>query len=142
MKSLIFDTKFFQKKKFDSKTIQRYFRSALKDFCIASKSKEPEVVFVFSYSSLIKIGITLIAFYNYRVKSRKGHHVKILEKLCQILNDKDIEIIGDKMRKKRNLDLYEGGIIISSKEVAEYLNFLKGIFNQAERYLKSQISLF
>ena len=53
--------------------------------------------------------------------------MKILEKLSEILNDKDIEIIGDRMRKKRNLDLYEGGIIISQKEVKDYLDFIKQV---------------
>jgi len=95
-----------------------------------------------SYDALIKIGITLIAFYGYRVKSRSGHHIKILEKVSQILNDKNIEIIGDIMRKKRNLDLYEGGIIISQKETRDYLNFVREIIKKAEKVLKSQNSLF
>jgi len=139
---LVFDTKFFQKKKLDSRIINRYFCNALRDFKIASKSKEPEVIFVFSYSALMKIGITLIALYGYRVKSRQGHHIKVIEKSSQILRSKNIKIVGEKMRKKRNLDLYECGIIISSKEAKEYLNFLKEIINKAEKYLKSQDSLF
>lgn len=139
---LIFDSRFFQKKKIDLRIIHKYFNGALKDFKIAFESKKPEVIFVFSYSTLIKTGITLIAFCGYKTKSRMGHHVEILEKLSQILNDKNIEIIGNKMRKKRNLDLYEGGIIISSKETEEYLNFIKEIINKAEKYLESQESLF
>ena len=139
---LTFDTKFFQKKKFEPKTIHRYFRNALNDYRIASRNKEPEVIFVFSYSALVKIGVTLIAFYGYRVKSRQGHHIKIIEKLSQILNDESVGIIGDKMRKKRNLDLYECGIIISSKEAKEYLHFVRDALGKAEKYLKSQNSLF
>ncbi|OIO50251.1 MAG: hypothetical protein COV41_00435 [Candidatus Brennerbacteria bacterium CG11_big_fil_rev_8_21_14_0_20_43_10] len=68
--------------------------------------------------------------------------MKILEKLSEILNDKDIEIIGDRMRKKRNLDLYEGGIIISQKEVKDYLDFIKQVIKRTEEYLKNQKSLF
>jgi len=68
--------------------------------------------------------------------------VKILEKLSEILNDKDIEIIGDRMRKKRNLDLYERGIIISQKEVKDYLDFIKQVIKRTEEYLKNQKSLF
>jgi len=139
---LTFETKFFQKKKFENKTILKYFRSALRDFEIASKSKQPEVMFTFSYNALIKTGIALIAFYGYRVKSRGGHHMKILEKLSQILGNENIEIIGNKMRQKRNLDLYEGGTIIFQKEAKDYLNFIKGIIKEAEKYLKSQPSLF
>ena len=135
-----FDTKFFQKKRFEDKTISKYLRNAIKDLGIAIRSKEPEVVFNFSYSALVKIGIALIAVCGYRVKSRVGHHIKILEKLSQILNDRNIEIIGDKMRKKRNLDLYEGGIIIDSKEARQYLNFVEEILNKARKYLRGQTS--
>lgn len=137
-----FDNRFFQKKKFDPRTIKKYFNGALKDFKIAFKNNDSEVIFSFSYSALIKIGITLVAFSGYKIKSRTGHHIKILEKLSQIVGNQDIEIIGNKMRKKRNLDLYEGGIIISSKEAMAYLNFVKEVINKAEKYLKSQNSLF
>ena len=137
-----FDNRFFQKRKFESRIIKRYFNNALKDFKIASKDRFPEVVFDFSYKALIKIGITLIAFQGYKSKSTTGHHVKIIEKLSQILKDENIKIIGDKMRKKRNLDLYTDGIIISQKETKEYLKFIKEVINKMEKYLKSQDSLF
>ncbi|OIP75447.1 MAG: hypothetical protein AUK06_01795, partial [Parcubacteria group bacterium CG2_30_36_18] len=117
-------------------------RNAAKDLGIAIRSKEPEVIFNFSYSALVKIGIVLIAACGYRVRSRVGHHIKILEKLTQILQDKNIEIIGDRMRKKRNLDLYEGGIIISQKEAKDYLDFTKRIIKKAGEYLKNQRPLF
>lgn len=139
---LVFETKFFQKKRFEVRIIHKYFRNAIKEFQIASKNQEPEVIFKFSYDALIKTGITLIAVCGYRVKSRAGHHIKILEKLSQILNDRNIEIIGEKMRKKRNLDLYEGGIIIDSKEAKQYLNFVEETLNKARKYLKAQPSLF
>lgn len=137
-----FETKFFQKRQFKNQTILKYFHNAIKDLEIALRSKEPEVIFTFSYSSLAKSGIVLIAICGYRVRSRTGHHLKILEKLSQILNDQDIEIIGNKMRKKRNLDLYEGGIIISQKEARDYLDFTKMVLKKTEEYLKNQKSLF
>lgn len=133
-----FDSKFFEKREFDQKTIVKYFKNAVKDFKISSKNKEPEVIFNFSYSSMIKAGISLIALYGYRIKSRAGHHVKILEKLSQILNDKNIELIGDKMRKKRNFDFYDGGIIINLNEARQYLNFVKNIIIKAEKKIKHQ----
>jgi len=137
-----FEPNFFEKRKFEKKAIDKYFDGAIRDFKIAVDSRHPEVIFKFSYDSLIKTGLTLIAFYGYRVKSRQGHHIKILEKLSQILDNKDIEIMGNAMRKKRNLDLYDGGAIISEKEAEEYLNFIKNIIKDAEKFLKSQESLF
>ena len=50
--------------------------------------------------------------------------------------------MGGAMRKKRNLDLYDGGAIISDKEAKEYLNFIKDVIKNAEKFLKSQESLF
>lgn len=137
-----FDTRFFQKKKFTAKTIQKYLNNALKSFQIAKKYKDPEIIFKFSYDALIKIGICILASLNLRVKSRSGHHVKILEMLSRILNDEEILILGDAMRKKRNLDLYGEGIFISQKEARDYLNFLTKVFKKAREYLKKQKSLF
>lgn len=131
-----FDPKFFEKKEFEERTIFKYFANAVKDFQLSLKYKEPEIIFNFSYSALIKVGIALIASCGYRIRSKRGHHIKILEKLSQILNNKNIEIIGEKMRKKRNLNLYDGGIIIDLKETNQYLNFVKKIINKADRYLK------
>lgn len=139
---IFFEPNFFEKRKFEKKAIEKYFDSAARDFKIATDNSYPEVIFKFSYDSLIKAGITLIAFYGYRIKSRQGHHIKILEKLSQILNNKDIETMGEAMRKKRNFDLYDGGAIISDKEAREYLNFIKDIIRDVEKFLKSQESLF
>ncbi|MCX6721282.1 MAG: hypothetical protein NT026_01625 [Candidatus Staskawiczbacteria bacterium] len=139
---LSFESKFFEKRKFEGKTIKKYFSGAGRDLKIAIENKHPEVIFKFSYDCLIKLGITLIASQNYRIRSRTGHHVKILEKLSEILEDKDIEIMGEAMRKKRNFDLYEGGAIISEKEAKEYLNFVKIIVIEVEKLLKSQHGLF
>jgi len=55
-----------------------------------------------------------------------------LEKTALILNDKDIYSMGNKMRKKRNMDLYGGGVLISVKEAAEYRDWLRTIFKKAE----------
>jgi hypothetical protein len=140
--SISFESKFFEKRKFEDKTIQKYFRGAQRDFKIAAENKHPEVTFKFSYDCLIKLGITLIVSQGYRIKSRTGHHIKILEKLSDILDNKDIEIMGEAMRKKRNFDLYEGGAIIAEKEAKEYLSFVRIIISESEKFLKNQNSLF
>lgn len=63
-------------------------------------------------------------------------------KLSQILENKNIEIMGEAMRKKRNLDLYDGGIMIAQKEAKEYLAFVKTVISEADKFLKNQKSLF
>lgn len=139
---IFFEPKFFEKRKIEEKAIKKYFNSAKRDFEIAAENSHPEVVFKFSYDSLIKTGLVLIAFYGYRVRSRQGHHIKILEKLSQILDNEGIKISGEAMRKKRNFDLYDGGVIISEKEAEEYLDFVRDVIRDTEKYLKSQESLF
>ena len=92
----------FEKQKFTDRQIKQYFNSALRDFKIAYDSDVLEIIFRFSYDSLLKIAITICAKNNLRVKSRAGHHIKLLKKLAEYLDNEDIFIMGNEMRKKRN----------------------------------------
>ena len=139
---ITFSPKYFQKFEFKRGQAEKYLQAAYRDLKIASRSNVAEVEFQFAYNGLIKLGITLISQLGYKVKSRSGHHIKILEKIALILNDKDIYTMGNKMRKKRNTDLYEGGVLISDKEASEYRDWLKEIFAKAETYLHKKQRLF
>ncbi len=76
-----FDTKFFQKQKFDNRAVKRYYQNALKDFFIAEKYKqEPDIAFTFSYRALLKACLSLVSFCGYRIRSKPGHHIKLLER--------------------------------------------------------------
>lgn len=130
---IVFDPKYFIKFAFKPNQWEKYLRAAYRDFRIARQSAVTEVKFQFTYNALIKLGIVLISREGYKVKSRSGHHIKILEKMAQILNDKEVYSIGDKMREKRNADLYEGGILISEKDAKGYNDWLKEIFIKAEK---------
>ncbi|MFH0956196.1 MAG: hypothetical protein V1801_03250 [Candidatus Falkowbacteria bacterium] len=132
---IIFDSKYFKEFEFRPKQTEKYWQAACRDLKTANRFDAAEVEFQFAYNALIKLGITLISRYGYKVKSRSGHHIKILEKMALILGDKEIESTGNKMRKKRNADLYEGGIMMSEKEAGEYRNWLKTVFLKAETYL-------
>ena len=122
----------FEKFNFSPRQINYYFSAAARDFKIASDFAVPEVIFKFSYDSLIKLAIAVCAKNGLRVKARVGHHIELLGKLSEFIGSKDIETIGNKMRKKRNMDLYEGGVLISEKEAEEYKNWLKTVFSKAE----------
>ncbi len=132
----------FEKQKFTERQIRKYFNSALRDFKIAISSEVPEVIFKFCYDSLLKIAITVCAKNDLRVKSRVGHHIKLLQKLSDYLDNENIFIMGNEMRKKRNFDLYSGGTLISEKEALDYKNRLKKIAAQAEDYLNANQKLF
>lgn len=126
-----FESEYFQKIGFNNNQIKQYFNAARRDLEIAQKSDIPEVVFKFTYDALIKLGITLIAKYDYKVRSVQGHHIKILEKMSQILQNEDIAVIGNKMRHNRNVDFYDGGALITQKDSREYLEFVESMFKKA-----------
>ncbi|EKD65316.1 MAG: hypothetical protein ACD_50C00118G0002 [uncultured bacterium] len=125
-----FQEEFYHKFKFEESQVKDYFRSAKSSLEIAGKVDIPEVIFKFSYDALIKLGITLIAREGYKTRSTTGHHIKILEAMSRILKDEEIETVGNMMRRQRNMDLYNGGIIVTEKESREYLNFVRGVFRK------------
>ena len=93
------DRNFFITQKFTEDELKKYKQSAKRDLDIAKTSKDSEVTFHFSYMALVKIGIYCLAREGYRLKSRPGHHQKIIEYLSRHLNSENILMIGDKMRK-------------------------------------------
>ena len=126
-----FESQHFQKLTFKQKQIDQFLLSAQHDLKIAEESDVPDVIFKFGYDALIKLGIMLIAKKSYKVRSTAGHHIKILEKLSQLLKDEDILVLGNKMRQERNVNLYDGGIIVGEKDSLEYLEFVKSTFKKA-----------
>ncbi|MFA5183977.1 MAG: hypothetical protein WC456_00440 [Patescibacteria group bacterium] len=124
----------FEKFVFSAKQIEKYFSSAAKDFSTALKG-EADVRFVFCYNCLLKLAIVVCAKNNLRVKARRGHHIVLIEKMAGFLEDKEIEIIAQEMRAKRNRDLYDGGILISKKDAEMYLEFVSNLINRVEKYL-------
>ena len=126
-----FENQYFQKLKFKEEQIRQFLKSALHDLEIAGTSDIPDVIFKFSYDALIKLGIALIAQKGFKIRSTTGHHVKILEKLSQILKEEDILVLGNKMRQERNVNLYAGGLFVGEKESLEYLKFVKSTFKKA-----------
>ncbi|MDD2576712.1 MAG: hypothetical protein PHV76_04335 [Bacteroidales bacterium] len=135
---MIFDPDYFKKMDFSLKQVDSYLISAVKDMKIAEKYDDPEVRFEFVFKSLIKFGITLIASYGYKVSSRKGHHRKVLEKMSEILNNEEILIVLERIRKTRNTEFYDGGTIITRKQSDEYLSFLKEIYNLSKSFLSDK----
>lgn len=123
-----FDKNYFLRQAFSQNELNKYKKAAERDLSIAHNDKEIEVIFHFTYMALLKIGIFVIAKEGYRVKSRPGHHVQIIETLSSILKLKDVAIIGDKMRRDRNLDLYSASALITKKDVDAYYRFVSELF--------------
>ena len=126
------EREFFQPFKFAAEEIRQRFRNAHRDLEIAEKDPFPEVRFTYAFQALIKTGMALCAQEGRKVRSLPGHHVKILERMSEILADPDILIFGNSMRMKRNQDLYGAGELISEKESGEYLVFVQKVLKRAE----------
>jgi hypothetical protein len=128
----------FERFRFSRKQIEKYHSSAKRDLKIASEADVPEVRFRFCYDALLKLAITVCAEHGLRVKSRRGHHIELIKKMAFFLKDEEIEILANEMRSKRNWDLYGGGIVISSKEAGEYLDWTKQIFHKADSLINQK----
>ena len=123
-----FDRDFFIRQKFTRTQLGKYRQSAEHQLEIARRHEEPEIVFHFAYMALLKIGIYCLAKQGYRVRSRPGHHKKVMEALSAILDSRDVLIVGERMRKNRNRDMYDAGMLMTGKEAGEYFRFVDGLF--------------
>jgi len=120
---------------FTKSQIKKNLDNALKDFDIAKRDAILDVKFNYTYTSLIKSGIALLSFYQVKIRSVPGHHVKIIEKMSEILDDDTINDIGNVMRSKRNMDFYSGGIEVTKKECSEYIQFVDNVLVRIKNIL-------
>jgi len=130
-----FDGSHFTKIKFGKDQVEKNINNALKDLKISKTDNILEVKFNYAYTALVKTGVALLSSYNVKVRSVPGHHIKILEKMAEILKDETIEDIGNIMRSKRNLDLYAGGIEVTEKECNEYIPFVENVIEKAKKII-------
>lgn len=126
-----FNQRDFRKIRVTKEEMAQFRDNAKRDLDIASGAKRAEVVFEFAYKALIKLAIALVARQGYKVSSASGHHVRLIEKLSELLEDESIMSVGNAMRSNRNLDFYGGGAVISEKDAAEYLEFVRRCFEKA-----------
>lgn len=130
-----FDDRYFSKFNFTEEQIDKNFKNALKDLDIAKKDKILDVKFSYVYTALIKAGIALLSVYQVKIKSMPGHHLKIIEKIAQILKDDSVLTLGNIMRSKRNLDFYAGGVEVTEKECSEFIKFTEKVFTKIKNII-------
>ncbi len=131
-----FDYNYFREFSFTEEQCLKNLKNSQKDIEISQKDKFLDVRFNYAYSALIKCGIALLSFYSQKVRSVPGHHIKIIEKMAEILNDERISIIGNLMRTKRNIDLYSGGVEVTKKECADYTLLVQDVFRKVSKIIK------
>ena len=132
-----FEPEYFKKTVFTQVQVSSFLRNAFRDLNIASKDSFPEVRFMFSYQALVKAGIAYLAKSGVKVRTVSGHHLKVLDKLGELLKDQDVSALGNAMRMKRNEDLYGEGGFVSLKEAEEYLKFVKTVLERVKKRLEN-----
>lgn len=128
----------FERFTFTKKQIDNYYRASLRDFKIAAESDIPEVSFRFCYDCLLKLAIAVCADNGLRVKARQGHHIELIQKLSFYFDDPEIAVMANDMRAKRNWDLYGGGVLLSEKEVKDYITWTKQIIEKSKQYFNKK----
>ncbi|HEB32656.1 MAG TPA: hypothetical protein ENI15_17570 [Spirochaetes bacterium] len=132
-----FDDKYFAKFKFTKEPVDKNLMNALRDLDIAKKDEILDVKFNYTYTALLKAGITILSFYGRKVKSAPGHHIKIIAQLSDLLADEGIDVLGNLMRSKRNSDLYDGGMEVTSKECSEYTEFVEDVLSKVKNLIEA-----
>lgn len=127
---LKFDKAFFVPQKFSLEDLERFKASARRDLEIARTSGHAEVKFHFTYMALVKAGIFCAAQEGVRVKSKPGHHQKILETLAMVAGNEDVLVMGDKMRRDRNADLYDSTGRYNDAEIEQYFSFVSNLLEK------------
>jgi len=119
----------FEKFLFSEKQIKSYYANAKKDLAkVLEYQKDGDISFRFGYDALIKLAVAVCAHEGLRVLARAGHHMELIEKMALILKNDAIRGYGNEMRKKRNLDFYGGGVLLTEKEAKIYVEFIRKIF--------------
>lgn len=90
-----FDPKYYAPLKFTKEQIDKNLKNAIRDLNIAKNDNFLEVKFNYAYNGLIKAGIALLSYHNIKIKSVPGHHIKIIEKLADLLENEDIADLGN-----------------------------------------------
>ena len=131
-----FEDRYFAKFKFSEEQIKKNLQNAAKDLDIAKKDSFLDVKFNYTYMALLKAGIALLSFHQRKVRSVPGHHIRIIDKLAELLENEDIADLGNIMRSKRNTDLYDGGIEVTEKECGEYMGFVTDVLGKVKQIVK------
>lgn len=131
-----FSAEYFKETKFTAEQISGYLANAFRDLEIAEKDRISEVRFTFAYQALVKAGIACLADEGYKVRAAPGHHVKLIEKLSELLKVPDVFTFGNAMRMKRNEDLYGDSSFVSEKDAEEYLVFVRSVLVKVRTKLK------
>jgi hypothetical protein len=116
--------------------IERYLASADKKLALAHRilTLDEEACLQQAYEAMLKASLGFMFSHGFRARSQPGHHIAIIEFVRSHLDRKHSGLLTvfDRLRRKRNLALYDDTGFVSHhdakealKAAAEYLNVIR-----------------
>ncbi len=116
--------------------IERFLASAQKKLTSAHKiiGFDEEACLQQAYEAMLKASLGFMFSHGFRARSQPGHHVAIIDFVRSHIDKKHSGLLTvfDRLRRKRNLALYDDTGFVSRREAeealkaaAEYLNLIR-----------------
>jgi hypothetical protein len=116
--------------------IERFLASADKKLALADKilAIDEEACLQQAYEAMLKASLGFMFSHGFRARSQPGHHIAIIDFVQSRIDKKHSSLltIFDRLRRKRNLALYDDAGFVSRhdaeealKVAGEYLNVMK-----------------
>ena len=125
---------FFRKHEYSEQQRVQMWKNIEHDLAICINDGYSAVRFTYSYTVLIKLCIVVLSYYGLRVRSVPGHHIALLQKCADVMNDQEIVTMGELMRVKRNKDLYDCRIEVSDSEVDAFVSFVNILHGKCKKH--------
>ena len=111
--------------KVDWAQIERFLLSAEKKLSSAHKilAFDEEACLQQAYESMLKASLGFMFSYGFRARSQPGHHIAIIDFVRARIDKKHSALITvfDRLRRKRNLALYDDTSFVSRQEAEQAL---------------------
>jgi uncharacterized protein (UPF0332 family) len=111
--------------KVDWAQIERFLLSAEKKLSSAHKmlAFDEEACLQQAYESMLKASLGFMFSYGFRARSQPGHHIAIIDFVRARIDKKHSALITvfDRLRRKRNLALYDDTGFVSRQEAEQAL---------------------
>jgi uncharacterized protein (UPF0332 family) len=105
--------------------IERFLRGAEKKLSAARKvlAFDEEACLQLAYEAMLKASLGFMFSYGYRARSQPGHHIAIIEFVGKRIDKKHagLMIIFDRLRRKRNVSLYDDSGFVSQHDAEQAL---------------------
>src|SRR5579872_3948566 len=113
--------------------IERFLTNAEKKLLSARKvlSFDEEACLQLAYEAMLKASLGFMFSHGYRARSQPGHHIAIIEFVGLRIGRKHsgLMVVFDRLRRKRNLALYDDTGFVSQHDAEEALESAKKYLN-------------